>query len=169
MRRAVLVLAGLALVLAGCGGGDEPDPTPSTSATTPAESEETPGTDEADSDDPDSDDPAASEPTAGKPAQSPSTAKPSKPEYRLAATALTAFRCAPDAEGVWTATGTIANTTTKAHTFLVTVFVGSGNAGEGRSELLEKVQPEGSANFTISDLPGAAAEAACHVRVQRKN
>lgn len=83
--------------------------------------------------------------------------------------ALSEFTCAPGADGLWSASGTISNTSDAAESFTVDVYVGPADGQErpaNRTEL-ENVQPGGSAPLAVSGVSAQGDPATCHVRVQR--
>lgn len=81
--------------------------------------------------------------------------------------ALSRFRCDPDGSGTFTASGVVANSTKKAVTFQVTVYVGepSAAAQPATTKQVPKVAGDGSAEFEIDKIPAPAGGGTCHVQV----
>lgn len=83
--------------------------------------------------------------------------------------ALSGFTCAPGTDGLWSASGTISNTSDTAESFTVDVYVGPADGQErpaSRTDLAN-VQPGGSAPLVVSGLSAQGDPATCHVRVLR--
>lgn len=143
------MIAGLSLSACGSddgadGGADEPQESATTSAA------------------PDAEDESESEDASPEPEESEESAKPAEP---VATKALRAFQCAPGDDGSWTATGTVHNAGEKSVDYQVTVFVGVGNAGEGRMAEVKNVGPDAVKNFAIGNLPAAGDNAVCNVKI----
>ncbi len=136
--RTFAVALGLALLLAGCGGGSNPaaPATKPPAKATPAET------------------------ATAKPAVAVPTGKPA-PE------ALSSFRCAPDAKGRWNAAGYLTNSGKAKVTYQVTIYVGeaSGGAEDARTAQVLNVAPGGSVKFSIRKVPAPKAGGPCHVQV----
>lgn len=83
---------------------------------------------------------------------------------------LSNFLCAPDAEGVWSASGILKNESPKAATYQVTVFVGVANAKDSlaRTKEFPSVGPGGSIRVQLTKIPAAKAAAQCYVQVLRR-
>lgn len=132
------VAVALMFVLAACsGGGSEPAPTPSTTA---------------------------SSDVAATPTTQPTTATPTgKP----APEALSGFRCEQDSAGVWNASGLLSNDGKAKVTYQVTVFIGQAMGGEERAKTKQvpSVAAGGSIKFTISKIPAPKDGGPCHVQV----
>lgn len=99
----------------------------------------------------------------------PSAAPSAEATVAPAPEALSDFTCAPGADGLWAASGTISNTDDEAESFTVDVYVGPADGQErpvNRTEL-ENVQPGGSAPLAVSGLAAQGEPATCHVRVLR--
>ncbi|MEG9227540.1 hypothetical protein [Aeromicrobium sp. Sec7.5] len=99
----------------------------------------------------------------------PSAAPSTEATAAAAPEALSEFTCAPGQDGLWSASGTITNTSDEAESFSVDVYVGPADGQErpvNRTEL-ENVQPGGSAPLAVSGLSAQGDPATCHVRVLR--
>lgn len=99
------------------------------------------------------------------PSAAPSTAATAAP----APEALSDFTCAPGADGLWAASGTISNSGDSAASFTVDVYVGPADGQErpaSRTEL-ENVQPGGSTPLAATGISAQGDPAQCHVRVLR--
>lgn len=124
----------LILVLAGCGGSEDP---PAATKTTVAPTK------------------ATTKPTVAPPEGTPA------PE------ALTKFRCAKNAKGLWNTSGHLANRTKAKVTFQVTVYVGAAAGGEEKAKTRQvpHVAAGGSSQFVINNLPALDDGGTCHVQV----
>lgn len=126
----------LILVLAGCGGGSDDQPSDSVT-TTPVPTK------------------ATTKPTVAPPKGTPA------PE------ALSKFRCAKTAKGVWNSSGYLANKTKAKVTYQVTVYVGeaSGGAEKAKTRRVDNIAAGGSTQFVINNVPATNDEGPCHVQV----
>ena len=99
------------------------------------------------------------------PSAAPSTEATAAP----APEALSGFTCAPGADGLWSASGTISNTSDESESFTVDVYVGPADGQERRASRteMENVQPGGSTPLAIGGLTAQGDPATCHVRVLR--
>ena len=127
----------LILVLAGCGGGGSDDQPSDRVTTTPTPTETT------------------TKPTVAPPKGTPA------PE------ALSKFRCAKTAKGVWNSSGFLANKSKAKVTFQVTVYVGeaAGGAEKAKTRQVDNVDAGGSTRFVINNLPATNDDGPCHVQV----
>lgn len=127
----------LILVLAGCGGGSDDQPSDSATTTTPAATT------------------ATTKPTVAPPKGTPA------PE------ALSRFGCAKNPKGVWNSSGYLANKTKARVTFQVTVYVGeaAGGAEKAKTRQVANVAAGGSTRFVINNLPATNDDGPCHVQV----
>ena len=127
----------LILVLAGCGGGGSDDQPSDRVTTTPTPTETT------------------TKPTVAPPQGTP------PPE------ALSKFRCAKTATGVWNSSGFLANKSKAKVTFQVTVYVGeaAGGAEKAKTRQVANVAAGGSTKFVINNLPATSDDGPCHVQV----
>ncbi len=125
-------------VLAGCSGGSDPEPAPTT--------------------------PAASDTPKSKPKPTP---KPSAaaPTGEPAPEALSAFRCEPTKKSTWVAAGLLANASKKAVTYQVSVYVGplDSTSRQVRTVQVPNVEAGGSVRFKLTKVPADGKE--CHVQV----
>ncbi|MDQ3157141.1 MAG: hypothetical protein M3Q98_10520 [Actinomycetota bacterium] len=135
------VAAVLCLVLAGCGGGDSPEASPTKKATTKA----TPTK-------------ATVKPTVASPTGVPA------PED------LTDFQCAANKDGEWNATGILRNESRNRATYQVTVFVGEadGKDAKAMTKRVESVLAGGSSKVEVSKIPADEDAGQCYVQVLRK-
>ena len=127
----------LILVLAGCGGGGSDDQPSDRVTTTPTPTETT------------------TKPTVAPPKGTPA------PE------ALSKFRCAKTAKGVWNSSGFLANKSKAKVTFQVTVYVGeaAGGAEKAKTRQVDNVAAGGSTRFVINNVPATNDDGPCHVQV----
>ena len=127
----------LILVLAGCGGGGSDDQPSDRVTTTPTPTETT------------------TKPTVAPPKGTPA------PE------ALSKFRCAKTAKGVWNSSGFLANKSKAKVTFQVTVYVGeaAGGAEKAKTRQVDNVAAGGSTRFVINNVPATNDAGPCHVQV----
>ena len=127
----------LILVLAGCGGGGSDDQPSDRVTTTPTPTETT------------------TKPTVAPPKGTPA------PE------ALSKFRCAKTAKGVWNSSGFLANKSKAKVTFQVTVYVGeaAGGAEKAKTRQVDNVDAGGSTRFVINNVPATNDDGPCHVQV----
>ena len=126
----------LILVLAGCGGGSDDQPTKPTKTTVVPTKTTT-------------------KPTVAAPKGTPA------PE------ALSKFRCAKTAKGVWNSSGFLANKSKAKVTFQVTVYVGeaAGGTEKAKTRHVADVAAGGSTRFVINKLPATNDDGPCHVQV----
>ncbi len=83
----------------------------------------------------------------------------------IATDVLTSFTCRAASGGQWIAGGEITNKETQAHTYRVTVFLGSGE-GTGHSVTVGPVEPEKSTDFRFGLITPADPQATCRVQVE---
>jgi len=98
------------------------------------------------------------------------SAKPTDPalaEGEPAVDALTDFVCRADADGVWSASGTVKNSGEASAGFQVAVLVAEQGAGEAKTAELESIKPGETGEFTLADLPAAGEHPRCRVSVVR--
>ena len=136
----VLAVA-LLFVLAACGGGgSEPAPQETTTAST-------------------SEAPAGTVPTTAPPTTS--------PKGKAVPEVLSDFRCEQDAAGVWNASGVLSNGTKSKATYQVTVYIGQATGGDERAKTKQvpSVAAGGSVEFTMSKIPAPKEGGPCHVQV----
>jgi hypothetical protein len=81
--------------------------------------------------------------------------------------ALSDFRCEPDDQGQWSASGVVGNGTDQPLTFQVTVHVGpvDGQTAQAQTRRVSSVQPNGSVGFEFDELDARSADGPCHVQV----
>lgn len=81
--------------------------------------------------------------------------------------ALSQFRCEPDGEGTYAASGVLANDAKATTTFQVTVYVGVPIAGQqpAKTKQVPKVAGGGSVDFKLFKIPATAEGGTCHVQV----
>lgn len=140
MRFAGVVLA-VGLLVAGCGGGGDPEATPTTTAKpTPATATKT-----------------------TPPTVAPPTGVPAPGD-------LTNVQCRADAKGVWNATGTLANDSDKMVSYQVTAFVGraDGKNAKALTKQVQNVTAHGSIKVVLAKIPAAKDATQCYVQVLRK-
>jgi hypothetical protein len=128
----------LILVLAGCGGGSDDQPAkPVKTSATPTKATTT------------------TTPTVASPKGTPA------PE------ALSKFRCAKTAKGVWNTSGYLANDGKSKVTFQVTVYIGeaAGGAEKAKTRQVANVAAGGSTRFVINNVPTTDDSGDCHVQV----
>lgn len=106
--------------------------------------------------------PPEPEPTATAPQGDP------LPDGTAVPAALSELRCA-ESDGAWSATGLISNDDKTAADYQVIAYVGvrDGQPHEARTETLARIQPGGSARFTIEDISRQGDDSTCHVQVWR--
>jgi hypothetical protein len=108
-----------------------------------------------------------SEPTTRKTA--PPVVPTAKPNA-LAGNALSTSYCAPDAEGegVWSAGGTLKNSTKRAVSYDVIVYIGPADGQQGPAVVkrVSDVAPGKTAPFSISPVQAASASGPCHLQVR---
>lgn len=111
---------------------------------------------------------------AGCGIQQPGAKKPPKPDETTTQAgvpvpeALANVSCAPDAEGVWSASGAVRNPTKKKASYEVVVHVGTTNGANATAVVTEvsDVAPGKTAEFTIAAIQAATPEGPCHVQVR---
>lgn len=100
----------------------------------------------------------------------PSTAPPTLAGGQDASSDLSEFVCAPDASGVWNATGVLTSTASAPADYSVTVIVAGpeASAAPGRRRVLEDLDPGVPVRFQIRAVPPEGdRDLTCQVRVLR--
>jgi len=113
------------------------------------------------------DDPPTTKATTSAPTQAATTPTVAPPKGAPAPEALSKFRCAKTAKGVWNSSGFIANAGKSKATYQVTVYVGeaAGGAEKAKTRQLANVSAGGSTRFVINNLPAPENGGNCHVQV----
>ena len=108
-------------------------------------------------------------PTKTTAAPTKATTKPTvaPPKGTPAPEALSKFRCAKTAKGVWNTSGYLSNDSKSKVTFQVTVYVGdaAGGAEKARTRQLANVAAGGSVKFALTNVPATGDGGPCHVQV----
>lgn len=105
--------------------------------------------------------------TSAAPTTTTTTPTIAPPEGTPAPEALSRFRCAKNAKGVWSSSGYLANRTKAKVTYQVTVYIGeaTGGAEQAKTRQLPNVAAGGSTRFVISNVPAPEDGGTCHVQV----
>jgi hypothetical protein len=155
-RVVVLVMIALGAVACG-GGGDDPTAASDPVSASPSEEALADGSAEAES---------GSEADSGEP----DSAESGSSTRTNAAADLSEFVCEPDADGEWSASGVVTNSSGKEADYRITVVVvdGPGASVPGKRRTLTELDPESPEPFDIKRLPSeGATDATCQVEVLR--
>lgn len=89
-----------------------------------------------------------------------------KPPENLVPDAVTSFSCKGTSDGQWIAAGELRNSDDVAHTYRVTVFLGSGE-GTAHSQEVGPVAAKKTAEFNFGVLTPGDPQATCRVQVEK--
>lgn len=100
------------------------------------------------------------------PNPSPSQSDKPQPPENLVPGAVASFTCKATSEGQWIAAGELRNSDEVAHTYRVTVFLGSGE-GTGNTKEIGPIAGGKSAEFSFGVLTPADPQATCRIQVEK--
>jgi hypothetical protein len=103
-----------------------------------------------------------------QPTASAGQAKPQIGPGTVMTDALTEAHCAPNGDGVWSASGVVTNTTKKAIAFDVTIHVGPPDGKDVTAHVthVAKVPAGKSASWKSPVVEAASPGGPCHIRVR---